>query len=266
VEDRPSRLKARIFPFDVVDVSELLKELERGRFIIRYVNGEHACLQIRTFEKHQKPHPKEPVSDLPNLSDEGSRVTSRDKTRRAVKRNGESGGLLSLGSGLLSLDSGSGGLGSSEALARSEPPPPPPEPPGRTALRFPTVGPIASWALSDPQVATWAELFPNLDVLAECQQALAWVLANPTKTKTARGMPGFLVRWLGRSADRSRAGPSAGLLTRGERAAQVTQAGVAAFVAELTHEHAGAIEITNGAGRNSGVDRSLGLVVRREPA
>lgn len=71
-----------------------------------------------------------------------------------------------------------------------------------TALRFPTVGGEASWALTEAQVAAWVELFPSLDVRAECRGALAWVLANPSRRKTARGMPAFLVAWLSRSNDR----------------------------------------------------------------
>lgn len=235
VEDRPSRLKVRIFPFDDVDMDVLLRELERGRFIVRYANGEHACIQVRTFVHHQKPHPKEPVSDLPNLSDPGSRMTSPEKKRQAVKRNGQSGGLLSLGTG-----SGSGGfgLGSSEALTRSEPPPPPPEPDGPTVLRFPTVGPQPSWALSEAQVAIWAGLFPALDVRAECQSALAWVMANHDRRKTARGMPAFLVRWLGRSNDRRSGGGSPGVvpLTREQVRSARNAASAAAVIASFQDE------------------------------
>ena len=229
LEDRPARLKARIFPFDDVDMNALLRELVDGKFIVRYANGEHACIHIRTFEKHQKPHPKEPVSDLPHLSDAGSTMTSRGKTRLAVKRNGQSGGLLSLGTG-----SGSGsssfGLGSSEALTRTEPPPPPPELDEPTVLRFPTVGGESSWALAASQLATWSSQFPDLDVAAQCQHALAWVLAKPNRRKTAKGMPAFLVGWLGRSNDRPRPVAS-GPLTRGERAEQVTREGLATFLA-----------------------------------
>ncbi len=240
VEDRPARLKARIFPFDDVNMDELLKELERGRFIVRYANGEYSCIHIRTFEKHQHPHPKEQVSDLPALTDHGSQVTSREKKRQAVEINGQSGGYGS-GSG-----SGYGNGSSSETLPRSEPaapspsspaPPPPPEPEGPTILRFPTVGPGgAIWALSASQVATWAGLFPHLDIQAQCQAALAWVLAKPSRRKTVRGMPAFLVGWFGRSNDRS---PPAlvggGAVTRGERISQVNSASLDRYLERLTH-------------------------------
>jgi uncharacterized protein YdaU (DUF1376 family) len=81
---------------------------------------------------------------------------------------------------------------------------PSPEDVGPVALRFPTVGGTASWPLTEAQVATWVGLFPHLDVRAQCQAALAWLLANPSRRKTARGMASFLVSWLGRSVDHAR--------------------------------------------------------------
>lgn len=61
-----------------------------------------------------------------------------------------------------------------------------------------------TWLLSEAQVAEWATLFPSLDVMAECRHSLAWVRAKPSRRKTARGMPAFLVGWLTRSNDRGR--------------------------------------------------------------
>ena len=70
---------------------------------------------------------------------------------------------------------------------------------------FPTVGHSHEWLLLPDQVDDWQRLFPNLDILAECGHALAWVQANPTKRKTCRGMPKFLVAWLTRATDNPRA-------------------------------------------------------------
>jgi hypothetical protein len=71
-------------------------------------------------------------------------------------------------------------------------------------LSFPVVGdpkqPI--WALTQGQLAQWAQAYPNLDILAECRKALAWLAANPAKRKTARGMGAFLVNWFNRATDR----------------------------------------------------------------
>lgn len=69
-------------------------------------------------------------------------------------------------------------------------------------LTFPTVGTGAkSWALTASRLAQWREAYPGLDVMAECRKALAWCDANPTKRKTASGMPAFLVTWLNKSTN-----------------------------------------------------------------
>src|SRR5262245_34521437 len=62
-------------------------------------------------------------------------------------------------------------------------------------LLFPVVGQHDPWMPTDQQVRQWQELYPGVDVAQELRKALAWTVANPTKRKTARGMPRFLVSW-----------------------------------------------------------------------
>ena len=75
------------------------------------------------------------------------------------------------------------------------------EPPSPILLVFPTMGRLKSWDLTQAQVDQWRELYPALDVLGECRQALAWVKAKQRKTHA--GMPAFLVNWFNRSVARS---------------------------------------------------------------
>ena len=72
-------------------------------------------------------------------------------------------------------------------------------------LTFPTNGHPQSWQLTREQVAEWVELYPGLDVEAECRKALAWIKAN--RRKTSRGMPRFLVGWLNRANDAPKTAP-----------------------------------------------------------
>ena len=69
---------------------------------------------------------------------------------------------------------------------------------------FPTKGPVRTWQATADQVARWRELYSGLDVRHELQKAHAWVLANPNRAKTARGMAGFVLNWLTRATDRPR--------------------------------------------------------------
>lgn len=65
LEDRPTRLKVLILPFDSCSMDSLLNELQKVGFIQRYEVGDKHLIQITNFCKHQRPHPKEPESDLP---------------------------------------------------------------------------------------------------------------------------------------------------------------------------------------------------------
>ena len=65
LEDRPVRLKADIFPYDVLDIEPLLAELALHGFIRRYVVKGLPYIDIPTFLKHQKPHPRESPSVIP---------------------------------------------------------------------------------------------------------------------------------------------------------------------------------------------------------
>jgi hypothetical protein len=63
----------------------------------------------------------------------------------------------------------------------------------RVLLVFPCSGKINEWSLTEAQVEQWQLLFPDLDVLQECRQALSWVMCN--HRKTAKGMLRFLDNW-----------------------------------------------------------------------
>lgn len=68
LEDRPKRIKAEVFPYDNLNIEDLLLRLQSAGFIIRYEVGEMKVIQIPTFSKHQKFQTKElqAGSKLPN--------------------------------------------------------------------------------------------------------------------------------------------------------------------------------------------------------
>lgn len=76
IEDRPSRIKAALFAYDDrVDIEIGLTLLTDARLITRYeVNGVRV-IAIPTWERHQRPHPKELASGLPAME---SRVWKPD--------------------------------------------------------------------------------------------------------------------------------------------------------------------------------------------
>ena len=70
IENRPRKIKAEIFPFDDLDVADLLSELEKAGLIRLYeVNGTQ-LIWIPQFKRHQNPHKNEKLSELPAHPDD----------------------------------------------------------------------------------------------------------------------------------------------------------------------------------------------------
>lgn len=80
LEDRPKRIRAEVMPYDDGSVDEMLNELHKADFIMRYQAGEHKFIQIQNFAKHQNPHHREPESTIPPpVEDGGSKTQASDK-------------------------------------------------------------------------------------------------------------------------------------------------------------------------------------------
>ncbi|HHV63842.1 MAG TPA: DnaD domain protein [Peptococcaceae bacterium] len=65
LEDRPKRIKAEVLPYDDCDVDQLLEQLAKHGFIIRYEVDGNQYIQVTNFSKHQNPHVKEAASIIP---------------------------------------------------------------------------------------------------------------------------------------------------------------------------------------------------------
>jgi hypothetical protein len=57
------------------------------------------------------------------------------------------------------------------------------------------------WALTRRHLDELSSTFPTLDVLAESRKALGWVVSNPNRKKTSRGMAKYLFGWLARAQE-----------------------------------------------------------------
>lgn len=90
---------------------------------------------------------------------------------------------------------------SSEPPQAAREPPKQQGPPEDALIVFPCVGPLKEWRLTQSHVDQWQSAYPALDITAECRKALAWLSASPSRRKTAKGMPRFLVGWFGRAVD-----------------------------------------------------------------
>jgi hypothetical protein len=72
----------------------------------------------------------------------------------------------------------------------------------KPVLVFPCKGTADEWPLS-PRAYEWLKRqFPMLDVDAELRSALAWLMGNPERIKTFKGMPRYITNWLDNAARR----------------------------------------------------------------
>ena len=55
------------------------------------------------------------------------------------------------------------------------------------------------WYLPQEKLNEYTEAFPKLDVESELRKAAQWLIDNPGRRKTAKGMTRFLGGWLGRA-------------------------------------------------------------------
>lgn len=65
LEDRPSRIKVEVLPYDECNVDDFLGLLYKSKFIKRYSLNGLNYIEIPNFQKHQHPHIKEGESTIP---------------------------------------------------------------------------------------------------------------------------------------------------------------------------------------------------------
>ena len=68
-------------------------------------------------------------------------------------------------------------------------------------LTFPCRGKEKEWHLSQEFVGHMETAYPGLPIMPECKEALAWVVSNTERIKTANGMKRFLNAWLSKAAN-----------------------------------------------------------------
>lgn len=118
LEDRPLRIKVLLFPYHEVDVDAAINELQTAGFLERYAIEGKRYIRIVNFLRHQKPHPRETPSVIPDntkVSPRRAKVSpTKQKQTEQVdpsRRNGL--GDLCLGD-IGSSVSGNGDLGIGE--------------------------------------------------------------------------------------------------------------------------------------------------------
>jgi hypothetical protein len=92
LEDRPKRIKVELFPYDTLDVDNLLSRLQSAGFILRYEVGDMKVIKILNFNKHQRISGTEveSVSEFPDPA-EGSILELQGSTLASPRITGKEG-------------------------------------------------------------------------------------------------------------------------------------------------------------------------------
>lgn len=82
LEDRPKRIRAEILPYDDGSVDDMLDELHKAGFILRYQVGAQQFIQVMNFTKHQNPHCREQESTIPAPVEHGASTVQEQEENR----------------------------------------------------------------------------------------------------------------------------------------------------------------------------------------
>lgn len=243
MEDRPKKIKAEILPYDTCNADELLGELEKYGFIIRYAHGDRRYIQVTNFGKHQNPHIKESASEIPAPYKHGASTVQVSEIPEATGLN-PSSPTLNPESPTTTADASApvagGGDGRPDDL---DPPKTAPLPPANPALALTLVlRPLGVNVMStNPIVIGWADRGVSAELLAEAvriarehkgdaqipPQYLAPIvdrlLNPPADRRSAPRPPGASQKFHFAGVDRSAdvAAMNAGLAARGVTAADL---------------------------------------------
>jgi hypothetical protein len=84
LKDQPPVIGGAVLPFDSADIGALISELCGAGLVIRYQAKGSKYLQVKNFEKHQHPHPKEPESEIPGPTESAMEIPEQLPERPEV--------------------------------------------------------------------------------------------------------------------------------------------------------------------------------------
>jgi hypothetical protein len=197
-EWRPRRLKTQILPYDGCDFSHVLDTLATRGALVKYtINGQDFGW-IPGFTKHQVINNREKDSELPEPPEAAlqaalTRAPHVEHTSATPAKEKKAEGKGREGKGIEEEE---------EEEEETEP--------AEILMTFPCDGPKPSWKFTNLHRDRLAKAYPSIDIEDQARQALAWVDANPTKRKTANGMPRFINGWIARAQNSGHGRPANG--------------------------------------------------------
>lgn len=182
-EWRPKRIKAKIFPYDDLDITSHLMSLHDITFIYKYsINGKDFGF-IPNFTKHQTPHPHEKQSVIPPpLVDV---ITCHDKSLNDTKCQSD----------ILIPDIMNPDTRSSPEPEKSDSGPP-------AVLKIPLIKKDGEFSIFQNDISEWQNSFPGVDVPIALKHIRQYNVDNPINRKTKNGIRKHITTWLAKAQDK----------------------------------------------------------------
>lgn len=195
-EWNPAKLRLRLLPMDDCDPSALLAELAEHTQVARYEVSGKAYGAIRNFHKFQSPKYPSYRHPVP----ESSLGTGYEFRQPSRKTGGKQGEPSPIGVEVeVEVNSPNGEF---RAEITDEPLLDAADDP--VVLTFRCDGKPKTFKLHESKVREYENTYATINVREKLQHLWQWCEDNPSRRKTAKGMPAFLSRNLGREVDQKR--------------------------------------------------------------
>lgn len=168
------------------DVEKALYKLSAVGLVRAYESQGRPYLQLVTWEQHQNIRAKK--SKYPAFDETCIQMYSseNDCSRNPIQSEYKS-------------KSESYSDDCSEQITSEPPKPAPPPKPALITLQLNTG---AEYEIYQEDVEEWSNLYPAVDVMQCLRNMKGWLLSNPAKRKTSKGIKRFITTWLQKEQDR----------------------------------------------------------------
>ena len=236
-EWKPGQIKRNCLPADTCDVKPLLRELIEHKQVMQFTvdgRGYGAIRNFRQWQRPKKPNSLYPVTDevrkytkfetgggseLEQVeSDTSSELDDVQEGVSSVKPLADVGCRRKEVGGRRDTSSLRSDVCAEPSQARASAPEPPSEmelpafldrrpkpgpkpPPEPAVVSLPTNVAGAEVGVSQAQIDDYAATYPGVDVPQQLREMRRWLIDNPAKRKTAKGMGRFINSWLSKEQD-----------------------------------------------------------------
>ena len=184
---RPAVLKARLFPLKeritLKEVSSALTKLADTGIVKLYECDGKPYLYLPTWEVHQTIRAKKSKYPTPDCNAQSSEII--------CKQMQAGDPVFVFENPIRESESNSNSSICAEPETDSTPP----------VILLP-LNDGTDYPVTEEQCQEWAGLYPAVDVIQQLRGMRGWLLSNPEKRKTRRGVSRFITSWLAREQDK----------------------------------------------------------------